>query len=135
MKKISIIIFLIILSTCAKSFGQDTLKVESDQVPLALLRQLDHDLTLDNQQKRLALNILIERSQQLDLIKMKDKDIKLTKASCQSSNEQALTKLLSVLTAEQREKLKLIRQNDQAQKKAAREEGLYLSVIDVEMDF
>jgi len=133
MKKSLFIVLMLIFSV--KSWAQDSVKAPLNQVPFTLLRKLEHDLALNSEQKKTVLGILIDRSKQLDQIKVKDKKSKLTKTSCKQANDQATAKLNVVLTADQRETLKILRKNDQSQKKHLREEQLYKSILDIELDF
>lgn len=133
MKKKILLLFLTWGFTCPIAFAQDTLHVSTDLVPQAILRKLDHEITLSSQQKPMVLEILKDRSKHLEKIKLKEK--KITKDLFKVPNEQALAKLKGVLTKEQFSNLLLLRQNDQEQKNKYPENSFYKSDQDIELDF
>lgn len=120
---------------CGKAFAQDTLSVAPPQVAQSVLEKLDHELSLSSQQETEVYALLVERSKKFDQIRGRNKSKILSKASFQQANEQALIKLQQVLTPEQYEKLKALRQETQQQKAAYQEEELYKSTQDIELDF
>ncbi len=120
---------------CSEAFAQDTLSVAPPQVAQAMLEKLDHELSLTSQQETEVYALLVERSEEFAQIRERNKSKILSKASFQQANEQALRKLQQALTPAQYEKLKALRQETQRQKAAYREEELYKTTQDIELDF
>ncbi len=120
---------------CGETLAQDTLSVAPPRIAQTVLEKLDHEVALTEQQKTKVYALLVERSEKFSQIKKKSSTKKLSKASFQAVNEQAHGKLKQVLTPEQYEKLKALRQEAQRQKSAYREEDIYKTPQDIELDF
>lgn len=120
---------------CGETLAQDTLSVAPPRIAQTVLEKLDHEVALNDQQEQEVYALLVERSKAFSQIREKNNSKKLSKASFQAANEQALAKLQQVLTPEQYEKLKALRQETQRQKAAYREEELYKTPQDIELDF
>lgn len=130
-------IFILFLSLCyGKVLGQDTLSVATPQhIAQAILQKLDHDVSLTNKQRTEVYALLLERSEMFGQIKRSNSGKSLVKSNFQQANKQALGKLKQVLTTEQFKTLQALRQETQRQKAAYREDELYKSVQDIELDF
>lgn len=135
MKKSILALMLLSGIVCGKALAQDTLNVAPPQIAQSILNKLDHELSLSNQQEQQVYALLVARSETFSQVREKNKSKKLSKSSFQAANETALTKLRQVLTPEQYEKLKGLRQETQRQKAAYREEDIYKTPQDIELDF
>ncbi|WP_106219177.1 hypothetical protein [Pontibacter ummariensis] len=116
--------------------AQDTLSVAPPRhIAQTILEKLDHEVDLNNAQEKEVYALLLERSEKFSQIRQSSKSKKISKADFRQANEQALNKLKQVLTPIQLETLKRLRQETQQQKKALKEEEIYNSAQDIELDF
>lgn len=97
--------------------------------------KLDHEVSLNESQKTEIYALLLERSAKFSQAQQKSNNKKLSKSDFKQANEQALTKLQLILTSEQFEKLKVLRQESQRQKAIYKEDEVYKSLQDIELDF
>ena len=122
--------------SCIEAMAQDTLSVAPPRhIAQTILEKLDHEVDLNNAQEKEVYALLLERSEKFSQIRQSSKSKKISKADFRQANEQALNKLKQVLTPIQLETLKRLRQESQQQKKAIKEEEIYNSVQDIELDF
>ena len=120
---------------CGKALAQDTLRVAPPQIAQSILKKLDYELSLTSQQEQEVYALLLERSEKFIQVREKNTSKKLSKSSFRAANETALAKLQQVLTSEQFEQLKALRQEELRQKAAYREEDIYKTPQDIELDF
>lgn len=135
MKKVIVIIVLLCGFACGETFAQDTLRVDPPKVAQSLLEKLNHELTLTTEQQEKVYALLLERSEQFAKIRDANKGKDLSKSSFRVPNQQATDKLKQVLTTEQHQKMKALRLEEQRQKAVYKEEELYKSLQDIEIDF
>ncbi|MBF8961752.1 hypothetical protein I0P70_00725 [Pontibacter sp. FD36] len=136
MKRILLAFGLICSLSCIKAVAQDTLTVAVPKnIAQTILAKLDHEVDLNEAQEKKVYAILLERSEKFSQIKQSSKSNKYSKSNFRQVNEQAHSKFKQVLTSDQLEKLKRLRDETQLQRKALREEDIYKSVQDIELDF
>ncbi|MFC6996033.1 hypothetical protein [Rufibacter roseus] len=99
------------------------------------MAKLDHEVSLSAEQEDKVLALLQERSEKFSQIQKNAGAKKLAKADFRQVNEQAFSKLQSVLSPEQFAKVKVLRQESQRQKAAYKEEDIYKTLQDIELDF
>jgi hypothetical protein len=136
MKKILFTLGFLCSLSYIEAMAQDTLIVATPKhTAQTLLEKLDHEVDLSDSQQKLVYAFLLERSEKFAQIQQSRKLKSLSRADFQQANEWALNKLKQVLTPEQFETLKRLRQETQQQRIALREEDIYKSVQDIELDF
>lgn len=136
MKKILLTIGLLCSLSCINAMAQDTLTVATpNHIAQTILDKLNHEVELNNAQRKEVLALLLERSEKFSQIQQSRQLKTFSRADFRQANEQALSKLKQVLTPEQFEALKRLRQETLQQKSTLREEDIYKSVQDIELDF
>jgi hypothetical protein len=135
--KTALFFFLVALGLSGgTAFAQDSLRVAApQQIAQTILEKLDHEVALSKTQKAEVHTLLLERSEKFSQVKKNGGAKKLARADFRQANQQALGKLQAVLTPEQFTKLKTLRQEDQRQKAAYKEEDVYRTIQDIELDF
>lgn len=132
------IIFLSLLTigfSNGNAFAQDSLHVAPRQVSQVILEKLDHEVTLTSKQKKEVRKLLLERSEKFSQVQQSAGAKKLASADFRQANQQALSKLKLVLTPQQFAKIRSLRQESQRQKAAYKEEVIYKTLQDIELDF
>jgi len=136
MKKILLALGLLCSLSCIKATAQDTLAVAAPrQIAQTILEKLDHEVDLNDAQRKEVYALLLERSEKFTQIRQSSKTKKISKADFRQANEQAQNKLEQVLSPDQLATLKRLRQETQQQRGALREEDIHKSVQDIELDF
>lgn len=117
-----------------EALAQDTLNVSPQDVAICILKKIDYEVSLTDNQSNQVYALLLERSEKFDEARA-HKYTASKNASYNEANGQALNKLKKVLTREQYDKFTLLRQEGKKQKEKYPGNGNKKSDQDIELDF
>jgi hypothetical protein len=137
MKKTFLFLFFLCAFTIyqAQAQAQDTLTISSQQLNMVILDKIDHEVSLTQQQREEVIVMLTERSEQIQKAMAHEKSNIPTKNSFKGLNDQAYHKLKKVLTEEQYNRLRALREETRKQKGMYATEEVYQSEQDLILDF